>query len=384
MHPSGISLVHYVTGIGPWDWDSAGFISFLAIAAALETWADGQRLPRDPRLRSFFGDGFYIKQYAIDLDALRQGSRPWFDRYAEAAAIDHGDGHLLHYDIDPSGMVPDRLRYGRVPLLAYVDGKYSEKSLDEEMLSGKLESTWLDGAFAYVASLIIDSTGTAYIPDCLLRTGDRLSPGTWLAPKNWRTARTPSPFWLPILNDRYECEEDERGHFCFPQTLPQIEHHWSMSPFISSLRSGAENRYSVEESILPQWIVRHGVNRSVSWLSESAYEELRDCAGEEAGDSTPEYCKGVWVDPFQDNTGAVPVTEYFGLSAFAAAELQQDVLLGVQPARCPDCGLVSVLGPRQHRDRLCNRCAKERARLRFRRAKARSRTSSPTVSRTQP
>jgi hypothetical protein len=368
MHAAGIALVHYVSFLGSWDWRQ-GTLCSLDLASALETWAEGGRLEREPSLRLFFGDGFRIKQFTIDTAAIRFGTQLW-NRFTESAAKEQGDDEqlLAFPPEEEEGPVPDILRFGRVPLLATLDGIYSEERLGQEMLSGEWETSWLESAFAYVSSYLVDGTGTAYIPDCLLGTN------VWLPAENWITARTPQPFWPTLLNDRVtQCEDDERGHYCFPQTLPQIEFDWSMSTFVSALRAWANNHYSLGEAFGPRWIIKHGVENNARFLSRRAYDELRDLAGSSSGTAKPYYCNDVWIDPYGKPVEALPVTEFFGLSALAAYQLEVDVSLGMMAGKCPQCGYVSATKPRQHRDRLCDRCSRERARTRSLRSKGKAR-----------
>jgi hypothetical protein len=341
----------------------------LDLAESLETWADGNQIDTDSNLRRFFSDGFQIKQYTIASDAIRYGTRHDLHLAIEKQAEVNDRLELYQYSTPVDGQqVPAERRFGRIPLLAFCDSVWAEEVLREKMLSLEERSTWLGGFCAYIATFLVDPTGTAYIPNCLLRPSDLLEPGTWLAPEYWATARTPMPFWFPLLYERTPCEDDERGHFCFPHTLPEIEHHWSMTPFTDDVRSWAKGRYTADSALYTHLILRDG-SYPAMFLSRAALDQLRDRAGEHQHGGEPFYCGDVWVDAYERDIDAVPVTQFYGLSTFAAYALKQDVDSGVLPSRCPQCGTALVVLPRQHRDRLCPTCAETRRRLSWRKAK---------------
>jgi hypothetical protein len=367
-----VTLVHYVHAIGPWDWPDSelDFYASWDPVAALETWADGGTIPRDPALRLFFADRWGIKQFCMDNDAIERGARDLHDLRFEAAAREKGFEDYFQYVPDvPGAPVEEWRRYGRVPLLAFCDGYLSEECLNEDVLKDK-DANWLDRFAAFIASFIVDSTGTAYFPGCLLRTSTRFDPGVWVPPSQWRTARTPSSFWLPVLIDGPgACEDDERGHFCFPKALPQIEHNWSQSPFGSSVRAWSKGDFDLVQARMPQWVIKYGTRPEAAFITRRALEAMQEEAGTAVKVSEPFFTSDVWIDPFESTVEAVRVNEFYGFTALAAFDLLNDARTGRLPATCPGCGRVMVLGTRQHRDRLCEVCARERRRASWRRAK---------------
>jgi hypothetical protein len=336
---------------------------------------------RDPELRLFFGDRWGIKQYCIDNDAIERGAREIHDMHLEAAAREKGFEDYYTYSKDePASGVPEWRRYGRVPVLAFCDGWLSEESVNEDMLK-RPDPYWLDNLCAFIASFLIDSSGTAYFPDCLLRPSSMFDPGVWVPPSQWRTARTPSSFWVPVLIDGPgACEDDERGHFCFPKALPQIEHNWSKSPFGSSVRAWSESRYSIRQARMPHWVIKYGTKPESAFIDRQALEALQDDAGTAVDRSEPYFTSEIWIDPFESSVSPLRVNEFYGFTALAAFDLLNDARSGRLPTMCPECGRVMVLGARQHRDRLCVTCASERRRATWRRSKQKTgRPAAPSI-----